>query len=1106
MADLLDELFGPSPSRVPQLPGQPVRPFPAAETKSRLDQIGSGLLGGLGYFGDVLDKTFGGRAVRGALGGLTGDKFNPTELLSVLPLSDTLGITDMKNRVSGKKLLENAGIIDKNKPHEDGFSTDDALGIGAEILTDPSTLFGAAVPRAVLGGLGKGSKIASAGLEGLTGVNPYSYAARQAQKAKTAGNYLFDRSSGGAIRPEWQQLSQEVYHPQLMAKEQEARKNFYGDNGLSPLDDIIKSHPDSVRPQLADALNRSSYVAGETGDIARARQIAQDAGFLPDQIDVIVGQAQRAAERVRNQTLGAEREAGVTSKFAKTRPDFVELGQQQARDYNSRATQAWEQEAADAAKNGLPIPPKPQLEDIPFQDYPEIKYVPRQTADDIERSMIGKRNSEAMSGASQNQIGREDAFNGLGAVEINDLIKNPKMRAGSLEVENELSKKLTGHSAGAMPTAWENTSWGPDTWKASQDQVKSLIQKLASYPPTVHEKGIFNEDFYGALLSREMSAARTTTTGNTLTEGIIRGLDPKLGQVRKIEELQKAGESYYRIPELLEGAGVGHIDPGTGIPIAQGKIAEAMGLDKKAVTEMTKTLDGYGISKDAAHDMLRIGQAWKIPGALQPILDFWDKGIKAFKDLLTYPFPSFLMRNLASGFYQQWRGGAFNPKTITAMTDIQRGGTLSAEMAEKLYPGMDPVKATKQMRTELMSSNVAFVRSGQYGEPVAAGISGRKTPFAGELPSVGGEVRPLSQDLGQFVRGYIPSKGSLKEHIATPIVDSEKFVLAKQGKAAGNAAEDMLRGSHYLEKRLQGMDPASAKTEVMKYQLDYGNLSEFEKQVMKRIFPFYSFSRQNLPPIIQDLATKPAKLVSSIRASSSRPDGEFVPQWIGEGSAINLGSTPEGNTRYLSSLGLNFEDEGVKSLGHLLSGNGSRALQSVLGQAAAPIKFPLEQAMGVQMHTGRKLADLKTSPAVDAAGHVLNDIGIDQPSTKTMQLLSELTSATPFSRFATTAGKLTDERKGAGAKAVNLLTGGQLTDVDVPKTQAIAVRDQMLDLLRGNPNARHFEELSVKPENLSKLSPQEMDAYRLFKSIEAEAKLAAATKKKSQQALRGPIE
>src|SRR6478735_3910799 len=83
--------------RLPGLGGRPASLVPDANSyidanpvngeadTSFLGNLMESSLGGLGYVGKVLNKTFGGRAIRGALGG------RPDELLSVLPFSDTLG-------------------------------------------------------------------------------------------------------------------------------------------------------------------------------------------------------------------------------------------------------------------------------------------------------------------------------------------------------------------------------------------------------------------------------------------------------------------------------------------------------------------------------------------------------------------------------------------------------------------------------------------------------------------------------------------------------------------------------------------------------------------------------------------------------------------------------------------------------------------------------------------------------------------------------------------------------------------------------------------------------------------------------------------------------
>lgn len=127
-------------------------PLPEEEANSLMDSLLNKSVGGLQWIGETLDKTLGGRAIRGALGG------RPEELLSVLPFSDTLGITDPKNAVSGRDLLDQYGITQQNREgfHPIDDPTDaigDVGGFLAEIALDPGTYltFGASA-------LGKGGQ------------------------------------------------------------------------------------------------------------------------------------------------------------------------------------------------------------------------------------------------------------------------------------------------------------------------------------------------------------------------------------------------------------------------------------------------------------------------------------------------------------------------------------------------------------------------------------------------------------------------------------------------------------------------------------------------------------------------------------------------------------------------------------------------------------------------------------------------------------------------------------------------------------------------------------------------------------------------------------
>lgn len=92
---MFEDLFGDVPQLFPRrfqrapegTPRPRVPVMDPAEEESLLSQAAGAGLGGLAYAGSVLEKTFDKRALFGALAG------KPREPLSVLPLSDTLGIT-----------------------------------------------------------------------------------------------------------------------------------------------------------------------------------------------------------------------------------------------------------------------------------------------------------------------------------------------------------------------------------------------------------------------------------------------------------------------------------------------------------------------------------------------------------------------------------------------------------------------------------------------------------------------------------------------------------------------------------------------------------------------------------------------------------------------------------------------------------------------------------------------------------------------------------------------------------------------------------------------------------------------------------------------------
>lgn len=82
------------------------------------------ILDALQWVGESLDKP--GAAVRGLLAG------RPGQLANLIPFSDTLGLTDPKERTYGRDLLQKWGMLGENTP---GLDMGDVAGFGVDVLS-----------------------------------------------------------------------------------------------------------------------------------------------------------------------------------------------------------------------------------------------------------------------------------------------------------------------------------------------------------------------------------------------------------------------------------------------------------------------------------------------------------------------------------------------------------------------------------------------------------------------------------------------------------------------------------------------------------------------------------------------------------------------------------------------------------------------------------------------------------------------------------------------------------------------------------------------------------------------------------------------------------
>ena len=191
--------------------------------------------------------------------------------------------------------------------------------------------------------------------------------------------------------------------------------------------------------------------------------------------------------------------------------------------------------------------------------------------------------------------------------------------------------------------------------------------------------------------------------------------------------------------------------------------------------------------------------------------------------------------------------------------------------------------------------------------------------------------------------------------------------------------------------------------EAVKYALmDPSNMSDFEKNVMKRIIPFYTFTKQNLmfqASNIMQNTPKYNRLMKSIKNAYNNLDEDEYYQYQKEGMQIPLPFTDSEGNRVFLKTNLPLSD-----LGEFMS----NPVQRLASSSNPLIKGIYEKATGVDTFTGQSLKDknkvatnfLKAlgvsdvpkgvTTATGAAEHILNSLGLSNVSTNVLKKVTKV--------------------------------------------------------------------------------------------------------------------
>jgi hypothetical protein len=324
--------------------------------------------------------------------------------------------------------------------------------------------------------------------------------------------------------------------------------------------------------------------------------------------------------------------------------------------------------------------------------------------------------------------------------------------------------------------------------------------------------------------------------------------------------------------------------------------------------------------------------------------------------------------------------------------------------------------------------------------------------------------------------------------------------LLETGSKLGANVEWMNRVPMYLYlTEHKGWSKAAATEKVMELQADYSKVTPFERDVMKRAVPFYTWQRRLAPVILKDIAQRPGGMTAQTVKLAAKAQGSDVttPDHIRSGASIPLGRDEQGNANYITGLGMPWEQP-LEYFGSFPSPQ--NALREGISQLHPGIKAPLEWATGQSFFQrgmgggGRPLEDL--DPTLGRIGG--NIAGRLEPFSLGAGVEFAFANS-PASVFGTAIRKATDQRKPGLYRIANLLTGANISTVG-PATQDATVRDRATTEMRGL-GADAFTRVYFSKDELARMSPEQRAKAERLQALQSVLAQRAKQRKLHKQAV-----
>ncbi len=702
------------------------------------------------------------------------------------------------------------------------------------------------------------------------------------------------------------------------------------------------------------------------------------------------------------------------------------------------------------------------LSDAEAVDKFGMEYLPRKAEAALDmQAKRDKKLGDVLSAFTGDMLRRTDAFQLPGGRNtIMELSQDPvlagakRTAANDEEAAQHIISKLTPMIQPGQPSI-------------TRSQAMKVARTLNELPEEVVQSSpLFGQHPVESIGSYLTGRAEAEATMNTLHDSLA---------TFAVNEPYSQGSRRISMKTALERIGSRSYDEGTvgGSQQIRERLGNLLGVDPDTVE-----LSQISVPEDAVNRLVKARDVYSTGEAAGGLMKALDHYTQAWRGGILL-WPSRAIRDLYSGAVSNWLAGAFEPQAVSAARALMSEGPQSATFQQWLrsqskYAGDDGVA---QFMADLAGTDLI---QGPTGFEIGASTIGKRAldPVIGAQPvnasSILSELAPQpGRTWSQFGQDFKTWRSQLQ-----PLAET-KNPLMRASEKLNNLTDGINRISGFMSLTGQGYDPSAAADILKRVHADMSSLSDFERIVLKRLFPWYTYQSKIFREVLQQLVERPGgrfgQLLQASENAQEENSDQYIPSALRSQLAMPLpemlgGRPAPGTQRYLTDIDLpGFDQINMIETPGTLAGTAKGTARQIALQMHPFANLGAQWLTGQDLFTNRPIGE-STSTLDAIARNVTGDRSVDVPF-----LLEKSVESLPFvQRPLYMARSLTDLRGEAplssrvAKTAVNALTGTKFRDVSQEEALSDAVREIENSI---DPYTREFKQIYI-PKDMEPEVPQ----------------------------------